>query len=143
VRAGSVCGGGLGWSVKDRGHWDPNESDLSLFKEDKQATIASGEIYSEWGRCDIDRVTRLLADKSRFGNAGNAMSRSLSVRRRGADPPKDESGRAGGKISEDHRHHRSRCVSSGNGAIGILERRNDVVRPHRAPPHPIIMNHYG
>src|SRR6266851_1334698 len=46
---------------------------LSLDIPDRQATIASGEMYSEFGIFRRSRWTRWLADKSSSCNAGNRI----------------------------------------------------------------------
>ena len=59
-------------------------------------TITSGEMYPESGIFRRVRWTRLVADKRRPGRAGNGMRLSSRYCRRGADPPRNPSGRAGG-----------------------------------------------
>ena len=51
-----------------------------------------------------------MEDKSSLGNPGNGMECRASVRRRGADPPKNESGWTGISTPKNRRP-----VSSGNG----------------------------
>jgi hypothetical protein len=86
---------------------------LSPVKEDRQVTIISGEMYPEWEIFQSRRWTRLLVDKSRFGNAGNGMFEKWSDCRSGEDPPKKFSEMAvtGSSLDES-----SRCVNIGNGS---------------------------
>ena len=79
-------------------------------------TIALGEMYPEWGIIQNSRKSRSLVDKSSFGNAGNGMRIKLSDRRRGADPPKNESGRFGTDSFDEERY---RCVSARNDSCII------------------------
>jgi hypothetical protein len=53
-----------------------------------------------------------VADKSSFDNPENSIPSKLSDRRRGADPPKNESGTTGTVLSLDSKF---KHVSSGNG----------------------------
>jgi hypothetical protein len=69
-------------------------------------------MYPEWGIFSRERSTRSVADKSSLDNPENRIPSRLSVRRRGADPPKNESGTTGTVSSFDSK---SRRVSSGNG----------------------------
>ena len=77
-----------------------------------RAPIGSGEKYPEWGILHRRRVTRWVADKRRFGNPGNGMPSKSKVRRRGADPPKKESGMTGAVSPVEWSR---RYVNSGNG----------------------------
>ena len=81
-------------------------------------TIALGEMYPEWGIIQRSRKTRSLVDKSRFGSAGNGMRIKVSDRRRGADPPKNESGRFG-TVTDSFDEERYRCVSARNDSCII------------------------
>jgi len=78
----------------------------------RAVAIASGEMYPESGMSQRMSVTRPGADKSSFGIDGNGMLLNLSVRRRGADPPKNESGKIGATSPYTET---CRSVSSGNG----------------------------
>src|SRR6267142_4460060 len=71
-------------------------------------------MYPEWGISQRYRVTRSVVDKSSFPNPGNGMPSNQISRRRGADPPKNESGSTGAFASFDKR---SRLVRAGNGFI--------------------------
>jgi len=71
---------------------------------------ASGEKYPESGMSQSSSLMRPWADKSSFGIDGNGILSNRSVRRRGADPPKNESGRTRAPFVQTYR-----CVSSGNG----------------------------
>jgi hypothetical protein len=61
----------------------------------RRVAIASGEMYPEWGIFISRSSTRWVADKRSFGNPGDGMEVKARYRRRGADPPKNESGRTG------------------------------------------------
>jgi hypothetical protein len=118
VRAGRterVSGGGC-WLVEcviNRASWNSRASSLSLVNVDRQATISSGEMYPEYGIRSRRSVTRSVADKSSFCGAGNEMPCKSSDRRRGVNPPRNESGRTGGHLSSAEES--SRDVSAGNG----------------------------
>ena len=59
-------------------------------------------------------MSRSVVDKSSFGNAGNGMRSKWSVRSRGADPPKKESGKIGeSKFSELSQSARSSRTRNG------------------------------
>ena len=88
----------------------------SLVNAERQATIPSGEIYPEWGISQSRRSTRSVADKRRFGNPGNGMRSNQRKRKRGVDPPKNESGATGG-VSRSSSDASRRCVNSGNGRL--------------------------
>jgi len=105
---------------RECGEWNPRQSDSSLVKEDKQATIASGEMYS--GMCTRRRWTRSLAIKCSSRIAGNGMKLHSSDRRRGADPPKNDSGTISPLLS----YRKSvRDVSSGKGYFIIAMKRSN------------------
>ena len=53
-----------------------------------------------------------VADRSSFGNPGNGMECKVRDHRRGADPPKNESGMTGGVSPYDQS---CRSINSGNG----------------------------
>ena len=57
----------------------------------RQLANVSGETYPEKGELERERWTRWVADRGRFGNTGNEKPVNLRLRRRGADPPKNES----------------------------------------------------
>jgi hypothetical protein len=59
-------------------------------------------------------------DKSRFGNPGDGTRTKVRYRKRGADTPKNESGRAGsfGQLGSDRR----RATSPGNGTCIAVQR---------------------
>src|SRR5579863_5191892 len=104
-----VC---LALSGRDQGDRKSRESDSSRVRADRQVTIASGEMYPECGMFQSQRLTRWGADKSSFGNAGNAMFPNQSLRRCGTDPPKNES-EITGAISPCDQSIKS--LSAGNG----------------------------
>jgi hypothetical protein len=54
-----------------------------------------------------------MADKISFGIPGNGMEAKERDRRRGADPPKNESGRT--DTGDEFGYDRYRSASSGNG----------------------------
>ena len=88
-------------SVQGGGDSCVSESDLSLVNTDRLVANASGEIYPEGGISQRSSSTRLLLDKNSFGNAGNEIPYNRRVRRHGADPSKNESGRTSGYASLD------------------------------------------
>src|SRR6266850_2208144 len=119
VRAGMttrVSGDGCRFSrtARDRGDRNRSSSVLSLVNVDRLATIASGEMYPEWGILERERRTRSVVDRSSFPNPGNGMPVKDNVRRRGADPPRNESGSTGAFPSFDER---IRSVRAGNDFI--------------------------
>jgi hypothetical protein len=57
-------------------------------------TIASAEMSSEGGMFQRRSSTRSWVDKSKRGSAGNVMPHRVSLCSQGADPPRNESGRA-------------------------------------------------
>ena len=73
------------------------ESFWSLVNVDRVVMISSGEMIPDFGICQRSQATRSVADKSSFPNAGNGNGMPLksSDRRRGADPPRNESGMTG------------------------------------------------
>src|SRR6267142_3720721 len=71
-------------------------------------------MYPEWGISQRYRVTRSVVDKSSFPNPGNGMPVNWISRRRGADPPKNESGSTAAFLLFDVR---IRMVRAGNGFI--------------------------
>src|SRR6266850_3046628 len=71
-------------------------------------------MYPEWGISQRYRVTRSVVDKSSFPIPGNGMPLKEIVRRRGADPPKNESGSTAAFSSFDQR---IRVVRAGNDII--------------------------
>ena len=75
--------------------------------------IAWGEMYPERPIFERVRQTRSFADKRNFGSAGNGMVVRLRDRKRGADPPKNPSGRGAGRRKEDAS---SRCIRAGSGS---------------------------
>ena len=97
----------------------------SPVNEDRQSTIISGEMYPEGGISERMRRERFAADKCNFGNAGNEMPSKESDCRRGADPPRNESGRpdavemCGGSES-------STCISSGKGRPNATASRSNA-----------------
>src|ERR1700730_12605510 len=86
----------------------------SLVNADRPATIASGEMYPEWGISQRRSSTRSLAHESSFRIAGNGMAVIQSDCRRSADPPKNESGRTSALLSPATS---LRYVSAGNGSF--------------------------
>jgi len=78
----------------------------------RAVAIASDEKYPESGISQRVSVVRPLADKSSVGIDGNGMPSNENVRRRGADPPKNESGRTGATSQYTETSMR---VNSGNG----------------------------
>src|SRR6266478_592426 len=109
-----VNGGGrrLSRTGRDGGDWNPSLNCSSLVNAERQERIASGEMYPELGILQSSRSTRSVADKSSFRNPGNGMRVKESDCRRGADPPKNESGSTGTVSSSENS---SRDVSAGNG----------------------------
>ena len=69
-------------------------------------------MYPERGMLSYKRRTRLVADKSNSGNAGNGTSAKIRSCRDGADPPKKEQG-IGLLMEIDGWTHK--CVSAGKG----------------------------
>src|SRR5712672_2763195 len=65
---------------------------LRLGNEAWQAAITSGEMYPAVWISQREGLTREL-DKRSWGNPGSTMPRKINNRRRGADPPKNASGR--------------------------------------------------
>jgi hypothetical protein len=90
---------------------EPGSVEYELIEE-RDAKITE---YPEWGVLKRTSWTRSLADESSFGIAGNEMLDNRSIRRRGADPPKNESGRTRSVFL--FIVPRLRWVSSGNGSI--------------------------
>src|SRR6266849_10146066 len=60
-----------------------------------------------------ERSARWVAGKSKFGNHGSGMATKAIFRRRGADPPKNESGRSG--TYDMPLNDKYSAASSGNG----------------------------
>jgi hypothetical protein len=77
------------------------ERDWSLINADRLVTTNSGEMYPESGISKRWRIMRSVADKRSFPNAGNGngMPVNCSDRRRGADPPRNESVMTGASFS--------------------------------------------
>jgi hypothetical protein len=69
-------------------------------------------------------MTRSLADESSFGIAGNEMPLIRSLFRRGADPPKNESGRT--STVSSLLQLKWRAVSSGNGSFIAAANRSEL-----------------
>jgi len=69
------------------------QRDSSLVMDVRVVAIVWGEIHPNSGISTRASETRPLVDKSIFGINGNENLVKLSVRRRGADPPRNESGR--------------------------------------------------
>jgi len=63
---------------------ETNAEIFKLVNEDRKETISSGEMNLESGIIQRWRLTRLLAVKRRFDNAGNRMPYNRSERRCGA-----------------------------------------------------------
>lgn len=76
--------------------------------------------------------TRWLVDESSFGNAGNTISTKCSDRRRGADPPNNESGRTSfgspnRRISKVSRAGNGFCIAATNRSdSGVSERHKEI-----------------
>jgi hypothetical protein len=118
VRAGRTnrVGGGrdrVSGSGRDRGERNRRRRSSSLVMAAREVAISSGEKYPESGMFQRLSETSRWADKSSFGIDGNGILFNLSLRRRGADPPKNDSGRTG--TTSFIQTSTSRCVSSGNG----------------------------
>jgi hypothetical protein len=85
---------------------------------ERQVAIASGEMCPERGIPTSQRLTRSVGDDSSFGNPGNGTAIKARNRRRGADPPKNESGRIIGTYTYNKSslaYDRYSPASSGNG----------------------------
>src|SRR6266852_2946398 len=95
---------------RDRGDSNISESSSSLVNVERQRTIASGEMYPEWGI-----LTRPVADKSSLGNPGKRTRLNRRSCRRGADPPKNDSGTTEGVSSSNASLQIVNSVNSGNG----------------------------
>ena len=137
VRAGRttrVSGDGCRFSrsARDRGDRDPRPSDLSLVNEDRLATIASGEMYPEWGILWRERLTRSVVDKSSFPNPGNGMPVNQITRKCGADPPRNEWGSTDALLSSEKRY---RVVRAGNGLVPTDVVSNEFGTPWIKIPH--------
>src|SRR5216683_6745133 len=119
VREGRMVrvGGGFSRERRGRGDRNPRNSDSSLVSAERQATIASGEMYPECGIFRRPRATRSVADKGSFGNAGNGMRFKLRCCSRGADPPRKESEMTGAISSSDQS---IKCVSAGKGSFNTV-----------------------
>ena len=103
-------------SARGRGDRNLMPSVSSFDNANREVTIAWGELYREGGILQRRSSTRSGVDKSSFGNAGNGMRDRMSFCSRGADPPKNELGRAGALI---FRAKSCRDVNAGNGFIFI------------------------
>src|SRR5712672_2224837 len=129
-RTKRVGGGRLSGLRRDRGERNSRRRDSSPVIAVRAAAIASGEKYPKLGMCKRESVTRPLADKSSFGISGNGMLLNSSSRRRGADLPKNESGRTGTQFLSQKSTETSRLVNSGNGfriAAANLSQRKLVI----------------
>jgi hypothetical protein len=75
----------------------------------------SCDMYPEPGISSRRSVIRSVVDKSSFWGTGNGMPYKSSDRKRGANPPRNDSGRTGGHLSSDDES----CMdfSSGNGTL--------------------------
>ena len=69
--------------------------DLRLTNTARLVSITSDEIYAKSGIIHRQRSTRSVADKRRFGSAGNGMKSNSRDCSRGADQPKKPSGTGG------------------------------------------------
>ncbi len=67
------------------------DSDSRQVKAVRQLVIVLGERYPENGELERQRWTRWVADRGRYGNTRNEKPVNLKLRRRGADPPRNES----------------------------------------------------
>lgn len=88
-----VGGGGLVWKRRGRDGRNPMEMASRLGSSTKQMATLSGEMYPASGISQRRRERRCLADKAKEENVGNEMPTKANDRRRGADPPKNDSGR--------------------------------------------------
>jgi hypothetical protein len=133
-RTTRVSGGGcrVSLTARDRGDRNRRPSLSSLVDVDRLATIASGEIYPELGISQRCRVTRSVVDKSSFPIPGNGMPSNRILRRRGVDPPKNESGSTGAFKSCDVRH---RFARAGNGFIATDVFSIEFGAPQISIPH--------
>jgi hypothetical protein len=95
---------------------------------DRLATIASGEMYPEWGISWRERLTRSVVDKSSFPNPGNGMPAKYNDCRHGADPPKNESGSTCDLSSFDE-DERLSVFSTGNGSFVAKVPNNELGTP--------------
>ena len=98
----------------ERQHVKSNRSFSRFVKEDRQSTMASAEKSLRGVISQRERETRPAEDdKSSFGNAGKSTPSWWSDRRRGADPPRNESGRVGDTATCERKR---RSVSAGYGS---------------------------
>ncbi len=124
-----VIGGGrwLSLSGRDREDENPRERVSRLVNRERHVAIASGEMYPEGGMPESSSRTRQVADKSNFGNPENKVQSNVKDRRRGADPPRNESGMTG-SVSSSGKSRRS--VNSGNGTC-ITARNSSNCQPEK------------
>lgn len=89
-------------------------SDSRLVNEKRHVTMVSGEMYPECGILRRVRETRPVADKRSLGSEGNEMQFNSRVCRRGACPPRNQTGRAGVELLRIKKQSSARYVSAGN-----------------------------